>query len=135
MTAALQPVFTHLRAILAAHASEFSVADDSPQRYGLAAPVGPATVEAWGGRIRAQTIPVAWVEVRKAYVSYHLMGVAGNSKLATGLSSALRAHMQGKSCFNFKVVDDALTQELARVTADSLVGMKKAGYVSDEPVA
>jgi hypothetical protein len=135
MTSRFQPVFTRLRSILAAHASEFSVADDSAQRYGLEAQVGPATLKGWGGKIRAEALPVAWVEARKAYVSYHLMGIAGNSTLAAGLSSALRAHMQGKSCFNFKVVDDALMQELARVTAESLAGMKKAGYVSDAPVA
>jgi hypothetical protein len=44
--------------------------------------------------------------------------------------SGLRAHMQGKSCFNFKTVDEALFRELARVTAESLHGMKKAGYVA-----
>jgi hypothetical protein len=126
----LQTVFARLRDVLVVHASEFSVAHDSAQRYGLDAPIGPATVKAWGGRIRTQTIPIAWIEVRKAYVSYHLMGIAGNSKLTDSLSAALRGHMQGKSCFNFKAVDDALMSELARVTKESLVGMKKAGYVS-----
>jgi hypothetical protein len=135
VTAKLEPVFARLRNVLAAHASGYSVADDSARRYGLEAPAGPATVRARGGKLRAQTIPVAWVEVRKAYVSFHLMGVAGHPKLAASLSSELRARMKGKSCFNFKTVDDALMSELARVTEQSLLGMKKAGYVSDAPDA
>ena len=135
MTTPLEAVFARLRDVLAAHASEFAVAEDSAERYGLEAPIGPATVHAWGGKVRTQTIPVAWIEMRRAYVSYHLMGIAGDSKLAAGFSAALRARMQGKSCFNFKAVDDALISELARVTAQSLLGMRKAGYVSDGPAA
>jgi hypothetical protein len=110
----LEAVFARLRDVLAAHASEFAVAEDSAQRYSLEAPIGPATVHAWGGKVRTQTIPVAWIDMRRAYVSYHLMGITGDSKLAASFSSALRARM-----------------ELARVTAQSLLGMRKAGYVSE----
>jgi hypothetical protein len=59
------------------------------------------------------------------------MGVAGHPTLAANLSTGLRAHMQGKFCFNFKSIDDALMPELARVTEQSLLGMRKAGYVAD----
>lgn len=41
--------------------------------------------------------------------------------------------MHGKSCFNFKTVDDALLKELEQVTAESLRGMQGAGYISDVP--
>jgi hypothetical protein len=58
------------------------------------------------------------------------MGVQGNARLMATVSDELRARMQGKSCFNFKAVDEALLRELARVTADSLHGMRKAGYVA-----
>lgn len=129
MSSELEPVFARLRDVLALHASGFTIADDSEQRYELEGAVGPATMRAWGGKARAQTIPVAWVEVRKAYVGYHLMGITGHPKLAATLSAELRAHMQGKSCFNFKVVDDRLFSELARVTEESLLGMRKAGYI------
>lgn len=135
MTAALEKVFARLRDVLAAHAAGFVVSHDSTQRYGLEAPVGPATVRAWGGKARTPTIPVAWVEVRKAYVSYHLMGIAGHPTLAASLSSELRAHAHGKSCFNFKTVDESLMSELARVTGQSLLAMRKAGYVADGPAA
>ena len=137
MTTTLQPVFARLRRVLVASAPGYSVSEDTARRFGLEGPVGPATLQAWGGKVRAQAIPVAWVEVRKAYVSYHLImiGIVENAKLAASLSAALRTHMHGKSCFNFEVVDDALMPELERVTTESLCGMKKAGYIGDTPVA
>jgi hypothetical protein len=49
-------------------------------------------------------IPVAWVQIGKAYVSYHLMGVSGNAKLCDTLSAKLKARMEGQTCFNFKAV-------------------------------
>ena len=103
---------------------------DTNEHYGLEAATGPATLKAWGGKMKSPTIPVAWVQVGKAYVSFHLMGVYGNPKLLDVCSSELKAHMQGKSCFNFKIVDEPLFQELARLTADSLTAMRKAGFTA-----
>jgi len=80
--------------------------------------------------MKSPTIPVAWVRIGKAYVSYHLMGVYGNPELLGRCSDELRAHMQGKSCFNFKAMDDGLFAELDRLTSESLTGMRKAGYIS-----
>ena len=85
MSANLSPVFEKLRALLSAHADGFAITDDSATRYGLEAPVGPATVRSWGGKVKLKTIPVAWVSVGKAYVSYHLMGLPGNAKLLASL--------------------------------------------------
>jgi hypothetical protein len=133
MPESLRPVFARLRDLLKAHADDFDVAHDTTARYGLKAPIGPATLRSWGGKMKTPTIPVAWVEQGKSYVSYHLMGISGNAALVAALSESLRARMQGKSCFNFKSVDDALFQELEHVTTQSLRGMRTAGYVSDKP--
>lgn len=123
------PVFAKLRAILQQHAEPFSVTDDSPSKYGFASPPGPATIRAWRGKVRAQMIPVAFVEVRKSYVSYHLMGLYMNDALARSLSKGLLARKQGKSCLNFTNDDPALFKELEQVTARSIEGMKKAGFI------
>ena len=131
MSGTFQPVFARLRDLLQAHEGGFAVTHNTPDRYGLEAPVGPTTVKAWGGKLKTAKIPVAWVEIRKTYVTYHLMGVNANTKLIANLSKPLRARMQGKTCFNFTTVDDALLQELQTVTAESLRGLKKAGFVSD----
>jgi len=123
-------VFARLRGILKHHAGSFTVRHDTPGHYGLEAAAGPATLKAWGGKMKCPTIPVAWVQVGKSYVSFHLMGVYGNPKLLDACSSKLRSHMQGKSCFNFKTVDEPLFEELERLTANSLTGMHKAGFTA-----
>lgn len=59
---------------------------------------------------------VAGIRVGKAYVSYYLMSVYAFPDLMTSISPELRSRMQGKSCFNFKVVDERLFAELDRIT-------------------
>lgn len=58
------------------------------------------------------------VRVGKAYVSYHLMPVYTHPDLAAKISPALKKRMQGKSCFNFKVADEALFDELEALTRE-----------------
>jgi hypothetical protein len=128
--AELRSVFARLRELLAAHASEFAIAFDTTDRYGLEAPAGPATLRAWGGKARAPIIPIAWVEVRKAYVSYHLIGIEGNKKLLATLSQPLRARMHGKTCFNFKVADEVPIPELESITAESFGGLRRTGFIA-----
>jgi hypothetical protein len=57
------------------------------------------------------------VEIRKSYVSYHLMPVYARPALLEGVSPALLKRMQGKACFNFKAADPALFDELEALTA------------------
>jgi hypothetical protein len=127
----LEPVFTRLRRLLLGHVTGLAVNKDAANHFSLEAPVGPATLKAWGGKQKASRMPVAWVEVRKNYVSYHLMGIYMNPRLEARLSERLRAHMHGKSCFNFKSVDESLFKELDNVTEASLVALRKGGYVVD----
>jgi hypothetical protein len=76
-------------------------------------------------------MPIAWVEIGKSYVGYHLMPVYGNPKLLDGFSKELRKRMQGKSCFNFKAVDEALFAELDELTRQSFIAFRKAGYLPE----
>jgi hypothetical protein len=124
-------VFARLRDILRKNANGLAVEPNQDDHYGLTAPIGPATVRAWGGKMKSTTIPVAWVQIGKVYVSYHLMGVYGNPKLLDRVSKKLLALMQGKSCFSFKTVDEALFDELEKLTVDSIAGMKKAGFIGE----
>jgi hypothetical protein len=127
-----EPVFARLRDILRKHSGVLRVEHDTADHFGLAGATGLATIAAWGGKMRSPTIPVAWVEVGKSYVSYHLMGVYGNPKLLEGCSPELRARMQGKSCFNFTKVDEKLMKELDGLTLQSLTGMRKAGFIAHD---
>jgi len=132
MSAEFQSAFERLRGILEKHSAGLTVKADAPEHFSLEACAGPAALKAWGGKVKKPTIPVAWVQIGKAYVSYHLMGLYGNTRLGDGMSKELRARMQGKTCFNFKVVDEKLFEELDKVTAQSIAAFRKAGYISDQ---
>ena len=56
------------------------------------------------------------VRMGKAYVSFYLMSVYACPDLLKSMSPELKKRMQGKSCFNFKEVDEKLFKELARLT-------------------
>src|SRR6185295_14811762 len=69
-----ETVFGRLKAILQNHAGNFTVKPDTNDAYGLQGKPGPAALQAWGGKLRKPVMPVAWIEIGKAYVSYHVMG-------------------------------------------------------------
>src|SRR5258708_3145159 len=109
-----------------------AVADDSAGCYCLEGSPGPDVLAAWGGKLKKPNIPVAWVQIGKAYVSYHLMPLYGNSKLHDGMSKELRARMQGETCLNFKSNDEELFRELEQLTATGLTNFRKPTYISDK---
>src|SRR5260370_344144 len=121
-----QSVFERLRDILKKHAGGFSVVKDASDHYSLEAPVGPATLQAWGGKMKSPMIPVAGFRGGKVFVIFHLMGFYGNPKLLDGCSTEWGKQMRGNSCLNLKTVDEPLFAELERLTVQSLAGMKKA---------
>ena len=122
-------VFASLKGVLKKHAGALAVSDDTSTRYCVEAPVGPATLKSWGGKVRRPRIPVAWVEIGKSYVSYHLMGIAVPTVQAA-MSKTLKARMQGKTCFNFTVTEPAVLAELDAVTAASIAAFKQAGFTA-----
>jgi hypothetical protein len=63
-----------------------------------------------------QRLFFAAVRLGKAYVSFHLMPVYACPDLLNDLTPELKKRMQGKSCFNFKTVDDDLFRELKQLT-------------------
>ncbi|MBM4422332.1 MAG: hypothetical protein FJ030_02940 [Chloroflexi bacterium] len=82
--------------------------------------IGPPTKmsqgkEVWFGGVRTG----------KAYASYHLMAVYAFPDLLNDISPELKKRMQGKSCFNFRAVDEALFKELAQLTKKGYERFKK----------
>lgn len=129
-TSDLHATFRTLRDLLRAHATGLTIAEDTPERFCLEAIPGPATIEAWGGKARRPTLPVAWVERGRTYVGYHLMGLDGNAALAARLSADLLARKQGKTCFNFRRPEEVPLAELADVTGASIAGLRRAGFIA-----
>lgn len=69
------------------------------------------------------------VQIKKRYVSYHLMPVYVNPTLLQDVSPALKKHMQGKSCFNFDASDRPLFEELSMLTEAGFRDYNRLGYV------
>lgn len=67
--------------------------------------------------------------IKKNYVSYYLMPVYVHPELLEGVSDQLRKRMQGKSCFNFKAVDEEALAELRELTAKGFAAFQKDGLV------
>jgi hypothetical protein len=97
-------IFQHIRELYKAHAPAGVVLHDEPGRYSIGT-----------HHLRPKDGYRLWfgsVEIKKNYVSAHLMPVYVHPDLLASISPALRKRMQGKACFNFKVKDDALLAEL-----------------------
>ena len=69
------------------------------------------------------------VQIKKNYVAYHLVPVYVFPELLSAISPELGRRMQGKSCFNFKAVDQALFHELEQLTAAGYQRYKEANYI------
>lgn len=121
--------FRALRELLGKYTEGLEIRVDTDEQFSLAGTPGPATVSAWGGKLRRATIPVAWVKREKSYVGYHLMGLNGNAALIASLSPALRAQMQGKTCFNFRQPDIVVFRELDGVTKASLDALRRERFI------
>jgi hypothetical protein len=100
-------IYRRLRGILEPYASGMYVSADAPGYYGLdLAPEAERNPATWFGGVR----------LGKRYVSYYLMPVYADPSLVNDVSPELRKRMQGKSCFNFSRVDEALFAELTELT-------------------
>ena len=65
------------------------------------------------------------VQIKKNYVSYHLMPIYAFPELLDGLSPELKKRMQGKSCFNFKAVDRSLFTELGALAKRGINAIRR----------
>ena len=112
-------IFARLAGILKTHSTTLKVAANTPDHYCLEVPFSPKLKKAF---------PVAWVKIGKGYVSYHFMPVYMFPRLIDSRSAKLKARMQGKSCFNFKVMDETLFKELEALTTEGFAKNRNAGF-------
>lgn len=111
-------VFNKLKTLMQPLESQLKVKTDEPGNYYLNTPSEreDGYVYAFGG-----------VQVKKNYVSYHLMPVYAHPDLLEGASDKLKKRMQGKSCFNFTKVDKELFDELDVLTKKGFKAFKEKG--------
>lgn len=103
-------LFRRLRAIIEPYAPMMHVTVDSDSAYSLDT-----------HHVMANGKPLFFssVTIRKNYVSFHLMPVYVFPDLLGDIGD-LRSRMQGKSCFNFRQVNDA--------QLDALDALVRRGY-------
>ena len=117
----------------------FAALRDLMVRESTGAPVAIAVDNPGGLVIRTTAIDPktkqpGWfgsVTIKKSYVAYHLMPLYTAPDLADDLSAALARRRQGKTCFNFKKLDEALLPDLERLTEQSIAAMRAGGSVGE----
>lgn len=109
-------VFEHLREVLKPYEKKLTLKTDTTDTYYLDGPYS----EKW-----KKELFFGSVQIKKNYVSFYLMPVYMYPELLKEMSPALKKHMQGKSCFNFKKVEPELFGELKYLTKKSFEYFKK----------
>ena len=99
--------FEHLKAILSPYESNLTIVHDKTDNYYLNTPIT-------GSNKKPEFFGA--VQIKKSYVAYHLMPIYYYPELLDNISNELKSRMQGKSCFNFKEIDDNLMAELKSLT-------------------
>ncbi len=110
----LEAVHDCLRRLLEPYRADLSVTADGPN--GMTLEVPGLEGKPWGY--------VAGTRLGKRYVSFYLMAVYADPALAGSISPALARRRQGKSCFNFTTVDEALFAELGALAARGIPGFR-----------
>lgn len=115
-----QSTFTRLKRILQNYEKRLTVVTDKPGNYYL---------DAGYSEKFKRTIFFGAVMIKKNYVSFHLMPVYAFPDLLKDISPTLKKRMQGKSCFNFTTIDDAMLAELAMLTKRGVERFKKDKFL------
>lgn len=109
-------VFEKLKSILKPYEKSLAVKADSVNTFYLDGPYS----EKW-----KKELFFGSAQIKKNYVSFYLMPVYMYPDLLKDISSDLKKHMQGKSCFNFKKVEPELFQELSDLTRKSFTRFQR----------
>lgn len=120
---AFEESFRRLRAILQRHAARLVVTKDEPALYYL------DTAHVMKNR---KPLFFGSVQIRKRYVSFHLMPVYVFPDLLGPVPRDLLKRMQGKSCFNFNAIADDHVTALERLTAAGLARYKSENLLGTD---
>ncbi|MDY6977593.1 MAG: hypothetical protein SVW51_15545 [Pseudomonadota bacterium] len=115
-----EEIFHHLKEILVPYSTDMVVAIDKSDNFYLDTK-----------HVMKNKKPMNFgsVKINKNYVSFHIMPVYVFPELLEAISPDLKKRMQGKSCFNFKVTDAKLFQELKELTLAGYGKYKQADYL------
>lgn len=119
-TADFNRVFEELKSIFKPYTKKMDVLADTDTSYWLNTRL-----------LMRNKQPLTFGGVRKGknYVSFHLMSVYASPDLLKNISPELKKRMQGKSCFNFKAVDQKLFAELKVLTKDGAAKFNDGKFI------
>ncbi len=103
----LEAIFEQLKTVLQQFESELNIKVETAGKYYLLSKkLDEKKRQIWFGG----------VEIKKNYVSFHLIPVYIFPELLKDISPELKKRLTGKSCFNFKKSDNALFADLENLT-------------------
>jgi hypothetical protein len=107
MSQDFEETFKRLRTIFKPLEKDLAIKTDEPGKYYLISKkLNEKKQEVWFGG----------VEIKKNYVSFHLVPLYFFPILLDGISPELKKRLTGKACFNFKKPDDANFAALENLT-------------------
>lgn len=122
--AALDSVFTEMKALLAKHAPPFEVRTDEWGGYHLWK-TKPMVVH---GRKRKE-IYFAGVIPRKDYVGFYYMPIYAEVQVKEMFKPELLSLLKGRSCFHLKNQDAVVMKQIKQAVADGVKIYKREGWV------
>ena len=115
--AGFDATFKTLRALLKTYERHFVVVVDKAGKYYLSTKTSKT--------VSGAAIWFGGTEIKKNYVSFHLIPVYAAPALLKTVSPSLLKRMQGKSCFNFTTIEPAHVDELEALTKRGFDGFIK----------
>ena len=107
MSQNFEEAFDSLKNILKPFEKNLTIKSDEPGKYYLVTnKLNDKKQEIWFGG----------VEIKKNYVSFHLVPLYYFPELLAEISPELKKRLTGKACFNFKKPDDAIFADLENLT-------------------
>jgi hypothetical protein len=115
-----QAVFDQLKMVMKAYEDRLEIKADQPGDYSV-----------YTHYRRKDGYPYAFgaVQIKKNYVSYHLVPVYSFPEILEGISPELKKRMQGKACFNFKNLNPEQLEELGELTRKGFERFKAEGFI------
>ena len=112
-------IFASLKVILKPYSSKLIVTVDTSEGFSLDGPYS----QKW-----KKELFFGAAQIKKNYVSFYLMPVYMYPDLLKSISPELKKHMQGKSCFNFKKMEQSLFDELSQLTQQGFERFMNEAY-------
>ena len=125
MAADFAATFAALKDVFAYHTDHLATKTNTPTDYTLVSKALSPFKQHKG-----HPMEFGAVKLGKAYVSFHLMPLYMSPPLFALITPALKKHMQGKTCFNFKAVPETdLVADLTRLTEAAFMQWQARNWI------